>query len=394
MTQPLDGVRVVELGVFVAAPAVGMLLADWGADVIKIEAPEGDPWRYSVLGKAAAGLEAPVFELDNRGKRSVVVDLKDAEQRPKALALIGSANIFITNVRPPALERLGLDPTTLLEATPGLVILQVTGYGLDGPETALPGFDISAFWAKSGVGTLLGEPGQPPVVPRGASGDHATALAGAGAALAAMHLSRTTGEGDIVQVSLASVGAYIQALDSVGELQGGRVARRESRETPVNPLQNSYQVAPDEPGDEARWIMLACLQGDRHWPGLCQALDRVDLLADERFLDNRTRFKNNRALVELLDTELIKRTVTEWAPVFEQYGVIWGPFQTSTDTHSDPQFEALGTFPSYHDARVGGAVRTVDSPAQFTSSPRTISMGAPRLGQHTDEVFAELNLLD
>ena len=394
MSGPLDGVRVVELGVFVAAPAVGMLLADWGADVIKIEAPEGDPWRYSALGDAAEGLERPVFELDNRGKRSVVLDLKAPAERPKALALIASADIFITNVRPPALQRLGLDPPSLLEATPGLVILQVTGYGLEGPEAELPGFDISAFWAKSGVGTLLGEPDQPPVIPRGATGDHATALAGAGAALAAMHRSRATGQGDIVQVSLASVGAYIQALDNVGALQGGRAARRESRQTPVNPLLNSYQVAADESEGEARWIMLACLQGDRHWPGLCQAIDRVDLMADERFLDNRARFRNNRALVELLDAELIKRTIGEWAPVFDEHGVIWGQFQTATGAHSDAQFEALGTFPSYHDPRVDGPVRTVDSPAQFTSLPRAISKGAPGLGQHTAEVLSELGLGD
>ncbi|MEE9277983.1 MAG: CoA transferase, partial [Dehalococcoidia bacterium] len=150
MSGPLDGVRVVELAIFIAGPSIGMLLADWGAEVIKIEAPEGDPWRYQTLGKPAPGLEAPVFELDNRGKRSVILDLRQQSDRERAVALIGSADVFLTNLRQQALERMRLDAASMRSHYPSLIVLQVSGYGLHGPDAEKPGYDITAFWARSG----------------------------------------------------------------------------------------------------------------------------------------------------------------------------------------------------------------------------------------------------
>lgn len=384
MSGPLDGIRVVEMGVFVAGPAVGMLLADWGAEVIKIEPPAGDPWRYNQVGKPLPGLEVPVFELDDRGKRSVILDLKQTDDREVALRLVGCADVFLSNMRARALESLGVDPAVLRARFPELITLQVTGYGLVGPDVEKPGFDLSAYWARAGFAMVMGEPGAPPVIQRGANGDHATALAGAGAICAALYRRSQTGQGDQLHVSLAGVGAYVQGVDNMGGLQGSRRAARESREQPVNPLFNTYQTA------EGRWIMLACLQGQRHWPDVCQALDRVDLMGDERFLDNRERFRNSRALTAILSEELVKRSADDWAPVLDAHGVIWGPMLEPAETYDDPQFAALGTFPRYVDPRTNGEVRTVDSPVHFASAPRTITRGAPPLGADTAAVLGAL----
>ena len=384
MAGPLDGIRVVELAIFVAGPAVGALLADWGADVIKIESPAGDPWRHNFVGKPVPGLETPVFELANRGKRSIVLDLKTSADHATALKLIATADVFVTNLRPAALTRIDMNASTLHAQFPELVILEISGYGPTGPDADRPGYDTSAFWARAGHATAIGEPGQPPVLSRAGLGDHSTALAGAAAVMAALYQRTTTGTGDVVHVSLAGAGAYTNGLDHVGLIQGGRNPEPESRLTPVNPLFNTYRTR------DQRWFMLACLQGDRHLPDVALALDRPDLLSDERFIDARTRYRNSRALVAILDDAFAQRTFDQWGPLLDAHDIIWGPINTVEDAQRDPQYAVLGAFPAYNDPRINRSVQTVDSPAHFQSAPRTIDRGAPALGEHSDEIRREL----
>ncbi len=384
MAGPLDGIRVVELAIFVAGPAVGALLADWGADVVKIESPQGDPWRHNFVGKPVPGLETPVFELANRGKRSIVLDLKTSADHATALELIATADMFVTNLRPAALARINMATDILHAQFPKLIILEISGYGLTGPDADRPGYDTSAFWVRAGHATAIGEPGQPPVLSRAGLGDHSTALAGAAAVLAALYRRSATGDGDVVHVSLAGTGAYVNGLDHIGLLQGGRNPESESRQTPVNPLFNTYRMRDD------RWIMLACLQGDRHLPDVALAIDRRDLIADERFIDARSRYRNNRALVSILDDAFAQRTFEQWAPVLDAHDIIWGPINTAEDAQSDPQYEALGAFPAYNDLRINQSVRTVDSPVHFRSAPRTIDRGAPTLGEHSAAIRREI----
>ena len=384
MTGPLSGIRVIELAIFVAGPAVGALLADWGADVIKVESPDGDPWRHNFVGKPVPGLETPVFELANRGKRSIVLDLKTREDHATALELIATADVLVTNLRPAALARIKMSADALQTRFPGLVILEISGYGPTGPDADRPGYDTSAFWVRAGHATAIGEPDQPPVLSRAGLGDHSTALAGAAAVMAALYQRTTSGTGDIVHVSLAGTGAYTNGLDHVGLLQGSRNPEPGSRLTPVNPLFNTYRTR------DERWIMLACLQGDRHLPDVALALDRPDLMSDARFIDARTRYRNNRALVAILDDAFARRTFDHWAPLLDAHDIIWGPINTVEDAQSDPQYDVLGTFPTYHDPRINQPVQTVDSPARFQSASRTIDGGAPALGQHSDEIRREL----
>ncbi|MCB1630411.1 MAG: CoA transferase, partial [Pseudomonadales bacterium] len=175
MAGPLEGIRVIEIGVWVAGPAAGGILADWGADVIKVEPPEGDPARSFQRMLGADMPNNPVFELDNRGKRSVVLDLGVPADREAVLALIDSADVFLSNIRPSALARLGLDHQTLLARHPRLVYGIITGYGLDGPDADRAAYDIAAFWARSGIAHLLTPPGANPPFQRGGMGDHSVA---------------------------------------------------------------------------------------------------------------------------------------------------------------------------------------------------------------------------
>lgn len=384
MEGPLSGVRVVELAGWVAGPAAGLFMADWGADVVKIEAPEGDAWRYNALAPAQDDLESPGFEVPNRGKRSVVLDLKDPAQRDQAHRLVASADVFLTNMRQAAIDVLGMDEATLRAVSPSLVYVQVTGFGLQGQDAVRPGFDYTAYWSKAGFSQIIGEPGQPPVLPRAANGDYPTAITTAAATCAALYRRAQTGEGDHVHVSLAGVGAFVLSIDHANLLQGGEVAQRHSRAEPRSPLFNSYAAAGE------RWFMLACFQSDRHWPDLCLALEREDLLAKPRYLTVELRAEHTRELTSLLEAEFAKRTLDEWRPIFDRYGIIWEAMNDIASAQADPQYAALGTFPTYDDPRSARPVRTVDTPAHFRAFPRAIDRGAPPLGAHTEEVLREL----
>ena len=210
----LEGVRVVEMGMWVAGPAAGGILADWGADVIKIEPPKGDPMRdvfRAISGMALAS--NPPFNQDNRGKRSVVIDARTDAGRELVQKLIREADVFLTNYRPNALKRLGIDYDTLSELNPGLVYGSVSGYGLDGPDRDRPGYDIGSYWARSGIAHLLTIPGQDPVASRGGFGDHVTALNAVGGILAALYHKQRTGEGQLVEVSLLRTAIYTIGWD-------------------------------------------------------------------------------------------------------------------------------------------------------------------------------------
>jgi len=388
MDGPLSGIRVVELAGWVAGPAAGLLMADWGADVIKIEAPEGDAWRYNALAPAQDDLESPAFEVPNRGKRSVVLNLKEPAQQAQGHKLVARADVFLTNMRQAALDALGMDEATLRAVNPSHVYVQVTGFGLRGEDASRPGFDYTAYWSKAGFSQVIGEPGQPPVLPRAANGDYPTAITTAAATCAALYRRAQTGEGDHVHVSLAGVGAFVLSIDHANLLQGGEIAQRHSREEPRSPLFNSYAAGDD------RWFMLACFQSDRHWPDLCLALEREDLLGEPRYLTVELRSEHARELTTLLESEFAKRSLNQWRPIFDNHGIIWEPMNDIASAQSDPQYALLGTFPTYADARSNRPVRTVDTPAHFAAFPRTIDRGAPPLGAHTEEVLHELEETD
>ena len=295
MSGPLEGIRVVELGVWVAGPAAGGILADWGADVIKIEPPTGDPARtfQRMLGGDMAS--NPPFELDNRSKRSIVLDLGAEEGRGVARELIDAADVFVTNVRASALGRLGLDPDSLRARNGRLVYAIVTGYGMAGPDADRPAYDIAAWWARSGIASLLTPPGGTLPFQRGGMGDHTVAMTAAAMVSAALVARERTGEGQLVSTSLLRQGAYTISFDLNTTLMWGLSIGVGRREAMGNPSINNYTA-----GDGRRFWIVG-LEGARHWPPLARAVGHPEWLDDERFAAAPDRARNAAELIAALD---------------------------------------------------------------------------------------------
>ncbi|SEH85604.1 Crotonobetainyl-CoA:carnitine CoA-transferase CaiB [Mycolicibacterium rutilum] len=383
MAGPLEGVRVVELGVWVAGPAAGGILADWGADVVKIEPPGGDPAR--MFGRML-GIEddlSPPFEMDNRGKRSVVLDVTADDDRVTALELICGADVFLTNVRPAALARLGLDFETVAARNPRLVYGLITGYGETGPDADRAAYDVAAFWARSGLAHLLTRPGDTPPFQRGGMGDHAAGMTLAAAVCAALVSRSRTGSGQLVSTSLFRQGAYTVSFDLNTFLLTGHPIAIGRRETMGNPCMNNYTAA------DGRRFWIVGLEARRHWPPLCRAVGRPGWLTDPRFDTAQARASNAAALIAELDEIFATRTLAQWADSFAaEPDLFWSPINSLEDVVGDEQFHAAGGIVYVPDG--DATVPMAASPADFHGTPWAPRSVAPKLGQHTEEVLAEL----
>ncbi len=388
MDRPLQGVRVVEVAMWVAGPSTTAVLGDWGADVIKLEDPvTGDPIRGFVtrtMGDPNARIRPP-FELDNRNKRSVAVDLRTADGHAFALKLIERADVFVTSLRLDAIERMKLDYATLSAKNPRLIYASINGYGHRGPDRNRPAYDYAAAWARSGLMATIAEPGQSPPAQRPAMIDHAVGLGLAGAVSAALLARERTGRGREVNVSLFAMGLWMNASDLTIGLMTGFSPRSESRTQRINPLWSSYRCA------DQRWIYFVMIQSDRHWPDFCRALDKPDWLSDPRFKDSTARGLNSPALTDEIDRAVAARTADEWAPVFDRHNLIWAPVRTDAEVLDDPQAEAIGAFAAVDHPNIPGC-RVVNSPIEFGDADRPAHRAAPELGQHTEEVALEMGL--
>ncbi len=294
MAGPMEGIRVVELGVWVAGPAAGGILGDWGAEVIKIEPPTGDPARTFQRMLGGDMPNNPPFELDNRNKKSVVLDLSTPEGMDVALQLIDSADVFVTNLRAGALARLGLGHEDLLKRNPRLIYGGISGYGTEGDDVDRPAYDVAAFWARSGIAHLLTPEGSDPPFQRGGMGDHGTGLAAAAAISAALFSREKTGEGQYVSTSLYRQGAYTIGFDMNIALLWGMTLAVGNRESMGNPAMNNYVT-----GDGKRFWIVG-LEILRHWPPLCRVVGHPEWIDDEKFGTPRGRAQNAAELISLL----------------------------------------------------------------------------------------------
>jgi crotonobetainyl-CoA:carnitine CoA-transferase CaiB-like acyl-CoA transferase len=383
MAGPMEGIKVVELGVWVAGPATAGIFADWGADVVKIEPPTGDPAR--LFGRML-GLDidvSPPFEMDNRSKRSIVLDLATDDGRAVCLELISGADVFVTNVRPGALRRLGLDYESLAPDNARLVYGLITGYGETGPDADLAAYDVAAFWSRAGVAHLLTRPGDTPPFQRGGMGDHSAGMTLAAAICAALLARDRTGSGQLVTTSLYRQGAYTVSFDLNTYLMAGQPIAIGQRETMGNPCMNNYAA-----GDGRRFWIVG-LEAERHWPPLCRAVGRTDWLTDPRFSSARSRAVNGVELIAELDQIFATKPLDEWAEIFaSEPDFFWSPVQTIEDVVADEQFHAAGGMVDVPDGEA--VVPMVATPADFHGTPWAPRAGAPDLGAHTDEVLAEL----
>jgi crotonobetainyl-CoA:carnitine CoA-transferase CaiB-like acyl-CoA transferase len=378
------GLRVIEMGVWVAAPGAAALLADWGADVIKVEAPTGDPMRQ-VFG--SLGIESdmpnPAFSLDNRGKRSVVLDLHLEEERQHLEDLLSTADVFITNLRPDSLEGHGLEPEATVARHPKLVYCSISGYGLRGEDRGRPTYDIGAFWARSGLSMQMADHQGVPLNARGGIGDHITALAALSGVLGAVVEQRATGRGRVVEVSLLRTGAYVLGWDLGLQMTLGKVARAESRERNQAPLMNPYRAGDD------KWFFLTGLEAGRHIGAVCRALGHPELLEDPRFADATSIRRNRTEVIAILDEIIATKPMAEWSDRFDQEGVWWAPAQTPAEVITDPQLLVNGGI-----VEIDGGGRTeqrsVNGPVNFSQPSDQRMAPVPMLGQHTEEVLDEV----
>ena len=383
----MTGVRIVEIGVWIAGPAAGGILADWGADVIKIEPPAGDPSRlfHAMLGGDLP--VNPVFELDNRSKRSIGLDLANPEALEVALELVDAADVFISNVRPNALARLGLDYETLSARNPKLVYASVTGYGNAGEDQDRAAFDIAAYWARSGIASLLTPPNGMPPYQRGGMGDHPTGMSTAAAISAALFSRERSGQGQLVSTSLLRQGLYTIGFDLNLALGWGRVPAKATRDSMASPTVNHYGAS------DGRRFWMVGLEGARHWPPLARAAGREDLLNDPRFATPYDRAANASELTRILDGEFAKKTLVEWTEIFSaDPEIFWSPINDVDDLLADPQVRAAGGFVEVPGP--DGPSEMIATPADFSNTPWAPRWVAPDLGEHTREILAELGRSD
>jgi crotonobetainyl-CoA:carnitine CoA-transferase CaiB-like acyl-CoA transferase len=377
----LEGLKVVEFATYIAAPGAGGIMTDWGAEVIKIEPPAGDPIRGFFASIGHVSDSNPVFELDNRGKKGVVLDIAKPGGREAMVRLVREADIFLTNVRPGALKRARLDWDSLKAENPRLIYCSVTGYGLQGADADKPGFDVASFWSRAGVAGLTTPKGAEPFPIRTGMGDHVTSLSTVSAILAAVIERGRTGVGRLVETSLLRTGVYAVGSDMAIQLRFGRVASNRPRADAVSPLANFFMTR------DGRWLCLVPRQGSADWPPLAKAIGREDLLTDERFTGAKTRRTNGPALVAELDAAFAALDFEDAARRLDAIDMVWSPVQRAAEVAADPQAEAAGCFVQTPDGQ-GGAFRAPASPARFPGSEDGPRGPAPTLGQHTDEVLA------
>ncbi len=378
----LTGLKVVEFASYIAGPGAACILGDWGADVIKVERPGGDAMRHA-FADVSGDIGNPTFDLDNRGKRAVVLDIAKPEGREALTRLAMEADVFLTNVRPASLRKHGLDDKTLRAANPRLVYAVVTGYGLEGPDAHLPGFDVTAFWARAGVASMTTPKGAEPFLLRSGFGDHITSLSTVSGILAALYEREKTGEGRLVATSLIGSGIYTMGSDLAIQLKIGRLASARPRNNPINALANFYRSA------EGRWFMHNPRGQSGGWVEFCTVAGRPDLVTDPRFETGRLRRQNAAACCAELEAAFALLPYDEIARRLDAADLVWAPMQTPAEVAADPQMDAAGVFVNVEDEQ-GGTFRSPAAPVSFPGADAKVRPRSPRLGEHTRAVLADL----
>jgi crotonobetainyl-CoA:carnitine CoA-transferase CaiB-like acyl-CoA transferase len=377
-----SGLKVVDLASFIAGPAAAVMLADFGADVIKVEPPNGDTWRigYRVPPQPMADDNYP-WHLDNRNKRGVAVDLKSPEARQIIERLARWADVMIVNTPHPARERLGLGYDDVAQFNPRLIYADVTGFGDAGPDAHLPGFDLTAYWARSGLLAMTHDAGTPPTMPISGSGDHATAVGVFSAIVTALYRRERTGKGSYVTTSLLAAGVWASGVVVQGALAGARFYPLHDRANPPNPLANLYRTADNV------WFVL--LVTPDKWPALAKAIGRDDLLADPRFADAAKVAENAGALTAILDAAFGAHAMTFCAQALDAEHITYGAVRSPSEAISDPQLRANNIVVPLAGAG-GHLTETISSPINVHDVEKVAARRAPELGEHNDEVLTEL----
>ena len=387
--EMLEGLKVIEMATYVAAPAAGAMLRDWGADVIKVEPLNGCPMRRFFEGmKANVPIEGnPIFTLDNRGKKGISINTSNEKGADIVRELIKDADIFLTNVRPKSLENAKLNHEVLHKINPKLIYCSLTGYGLDGEERNRPGFDVAAYWSRSGMAHLTQRKGEEPLPIRTASGDHITAISTVSGILAAVYERSQTGKGKVVETSLLRTGIYSVSSDMALQLKFGRVPSTKKRDEQINPIFNFFKTKDD------RWICLSPRAGgDYDLPKVVRAIGKEDWIENDKFNTNQARRENAREFIEEMDKAFSQHTMAEWGEKLDAQDLIWSPVQNLSEVSKDKQAIASGAFSEVEDQDCNENYSTVSSPVKFHNSDDGPKGPAPKLGQDNFEVLKGLGI--
>ncbi|HTU32557.1 MAG TPA: CoA transferase [Candidatus Acidoferrum sp.] len=377
-----SGLRVVDLSSFIAGPAAAVILADFGADVIKVEPPSGDTYRivYKLPPQPRSHDNYP-WHLDNRNKRGMTLDLKSAQAGEILERLVKWADVLIVNTPHPARKKLKLEYDDVVQWNPRLVYADLTGFGDKGPDASLPGFDITAYWARSGLLSLTRDAGAPPTLPPSGSGDHATAITLFSAIVTALYRRERTGKGSHVTTSLLAAGVWSCGVYVQAALCDATFFPLHDRLKPPNALINVYQASDDT------WFVLV-LTPDK-WPALAKGIGRPDLLTDSRFADAATLAANSTELTAMMDGVFRSQPISHWREIFDQGHLTFGEVHAPSDAVKDPQLLVNDIVVPLEGA--GGNVKfAVSSPIHVHDVAKTPAKRAPEIGEHNEEILQEL----
>lgn len=385
-TPLLEGLHVVDLASFIAGPAAATVLGDFGADVVKVEPPHtGDAYRALSRippNPQVEGVNYP-WQLDNRNKRSIALNLKSPSARPVLESLVRWADVLVTNFPPRTREKLGLEYDALAPLNPRLVYADVTGFGEEGPDAHLPGFDVTAYWARSGLMDLTRQRDVAPATNAFGSGDHSTAITLFAGIMTALYRREKTGQGARVTASLLAEGAWAASMWLQAVLVGAKPPRPIDRSDPPNALVNMYRTADD------RWIVLGFANENKQVPLFLKAIGHPEAAENPHYADTPSRRAHAAEIVAVLDKTFATRSLAEWREVLDAAGLTYGVVQTLEECAQDPQLLANRVFVPIQDGSDDPHL-TVDSPVRLDQEQKVRPGPAPDLGEHTESVLRDL----
>ncbi len=377
-----SGLKVVDLSSFIAGPSAAVILSDFGADVIKVEPPTGDPWRHAYkLPPQPRANDNYLWHLNNRNKRGITLDLKSPHAATIVERLVKWADVLIVNTPHPSRKKLKLEYEDVAPWNPRLIYADLTGYGEKGPDAHLPGFDITAYWARSGLLSMTRDAGAPPTLPIAGSGDHATAVGIFSAIVTALYRRERTGKGAYVTTSLLAQGVWATGVVAQAALCNATFYPLHDRKNPPSMLANVYRTSDD------KWFLLV-LEPSR-WPALAKGISRPELLTDARFDDPAKQTAHAAELTAILDDVFGSQPMAHWSQVFDQADITFGAVQTPADVVKDPQLWDNEVVVPLEGAG-GNLTSTISSPIRVHGVTKVPAKRAPELGEHNADVLEEL----
>src|SRR5216117_21922 len=381
-----SGLKVVDFASFIAGPSAAVILSDFGADVIKVEPPTGDMWRigYKIPPQPRAK-DNYAWHLNNRNKRGLVLDLKSPNAAEVLERLVKWADILIVNTPHPARKKLRLEYDDVVQWNPQLIYADLTGFGEKGPDADLPGFDITSYWARSGLLSMTRDAGAPPTWPVGGSGDNATAVGLYSAIVTALYRRERTGKGSYVTTSLLAEGVWSASVSIQAALAGAKFYGLHDRKNPANAALNVYRAS------DGAWFVLIVTPDKL--AAVAKAIGRPDLLTDPRFADPAKLMANMPQLTTILDEVFSAQPMAHWYEVFSGIHVTFGAVRDPQEVVNDPQLRANDIVIPLEGA--GDKLNsTISSPIQVHGVSKVPAKRAPRIGEHNDEVLKELGFGD